>query len=152
MINMRYNPKGVIAGLTGLALAGGLGLGAAPASASAVPVVYQDMFYQGAHVAPHGVAEAFGADAATYLITTRWSHWSSTSAHSTAGTVVWRSCWGSCMTHKSAPATQTLYVVRSHNGRHYFARVRVVYKYHGTHVMVATYTNGTWVITSGSRP
>jgi hypothetical protein len=143
--------------LAGAAIAVAAALGAAgtaiPASASAVPVVYEGMFYQPAHVAPHGIAEVLsGATGSLYLTTTRWSHWSSTSAHSTSGRLVWRSCWGNCFGMKSAPATQTLYVVRSHNGRRYFSRCRFVYRYHGTHTVVANYTRGLWTFPRSWRP
>jgi hypothetical protein len=148
------NIKGIVAGAA-IAVVAAFGAAVVPAgvaSASTRPVVYQDMEWQGAHVAPHGIAEAFGADASIYLITTRWSHWAASSAHSTAGSIVWRACWYSCMTHKSAPATQSLYVARTHNGRRYFSRVRVEYRYHGVHVLVADYSRGTWVVVAGTRP
>jgi hypothetical protein len=142
--------------LAGAAIAVAAALGAAgtaiPASASTRPVVYEGMFWAAPHIAPHGIAEAFGADASIYLVTSRWSHWAASSAHSTAGTIVWRSCWYSCMTDKSAPATQSLYNVRTHNGRRYFSRLRIEYHYHGWHVLVADYTNGTWVAVAGIRP
>jgi hypothetical protein len=136
------------AGAAGLALAAGVGLEAtAPASASArPPVAYMSWHYLFPQVHPHGEAETLAlATNELYLTTTRWSHWSSSSAHSTAGRLVWRSCWSGCYRYSSAPATQTLYDVRSHGGHRYFARLRFVYKYHGTHTVTAAYSRtGGW--------
>jgi hypothetical protein len=138
--------KRVIAGAA-IAVAAVLGAAgtAIPASASAVPVVYTGWEYQGAAIAPHGLAEVMAEDGALYLTTSRWSHWSGTSAHSTSGSLVWRSCWYSCYKFRSAPATQTLYAVRSHDGHRYFSRLRFVYKYHGMHVLTINYTQGAWI-------
>src|ERR1035441_8873453 len=115
----------IAAGLTGLALAAGLGLGAAaPASASTrPPVAYMSWHYLFPQVHPHGEAESFAvATNGLYLVTTRWSHWSGTSAHSTAGNLVWRSCWGSCFRMKSAPSSQTVYAPQSHGGHRFFTK------------------------------
>jgi hypothetical protein len=124
------------------------------ASASSVPVAYAWNNFRFPHVQPHGEAETFAtATNELYLTTTRWSHWSATSAHSTAGRLVWRSCWGSCFRYSSAPATQTLFDVRSHSGHRYFAKLRFVYKLHGSHTVYATYSPaGGWITPRSWRP
>jgi hypothetical protein len=136
--------RAVVAGAA-IAVAAALGVAVVPAgvaSASSVPVAYMSWHYLYPQVHPHGEAETFAiGDNSLYLTTTRWSHWSSSSAHSTAGRLVWRSCWGSCHRYSSAPATQTLYAPRSHGGHRYFTKCRFVYTLHGSHVVTATYSS-----------
>ena len=154
--SMKFKIRAVVAGIAGLALTTGLGLGATvpAASASSVPVVYMSNFFRFPHVQPHGETETFAtATNELYLTASRWSHWSGTSAHATSGNLVWRSCWGSCFRMKSAPSSQTVYAPQSHGGHRFFTKLRFVYKYHGTHVVTATYTRtGGWTTPRSWRP